>query len=89
MAWTADPEHNKPGRDLGYTRYDKMARRWTVRSNMTPEAIRRALPPSASRAFPAQLKVYCCWLLRQRDLPVVGTGLRGMKGSRGARRREF
>ena len=23
--WTADPEHNKPGRDLGYTRYDKMA----------------------------------------------------------------
>jgi TPP-dependent 2-oxoacid decarboxylase len=22
--WTADPEHNKP-RDLGYTRYDKMA----------------------------------------------------------------
>ena len=23
--WTADPDHNKPGRDLGYTRYDKMA----------------------------------------------------------------
>ena len=23
--WTGDPEHNKPGRDLGYTRYDKMA----------------------------------------------------------------
>ena len=23
--WTADPERNKPGRDLGYTRYDKMA----------------------------------------------------------------
>jgi hypothetical protein len=23
--WTADPNHNKPGRDLGYTRYDKMA----------------------------------------------------------------
>jgi thiamine pyrophosphate-dependent acetolactate synthase large subunit-like protein len=22
---TADPEHNKPGRDLGYTRYDIMA----------------------------------------------------------------
>lgn len=23
--WTADPDGNKPGRDLGYTRYDKMA----------------------------------------------------------------
>ena len=26
--WTADPERNKPGRDLGYTRYDKMAEAW-------------------------------------------------------------
>jgi thiamine pyrophosphate-dependent acetolactate synthase large subunit-like protein len=23
--WTAEPQRNKPGRDLGYTRYDKMA----------------------------------------------------------------
>jgi thiamine pyrophosphate-dependent acetolactate synthase large subunit-like protein len=23
--WTADPQRNKPGRELGYTRYDKMA----------------------------------------------------------------
>jgi thiamine pyrophosphate-dependent acetolactate synthase large subunit-like protein len=23
--WTADPDKNKPGRNLGYTRYDKMA----------------------------------------------------------------
>src|SRR5262245_44468096 len=23
--WTADPQRNKPGRDLGYTRFDKMA----------------------------------------------------------------
>jgi thiamine pyrophosphate-dependent acetolactate synthase large subunit-like protein len=23
--WTADPNRDKPGRDLGYTRYDKMA----------------------------------------------------------------
>ena len=23
--WTADPDHDKPGRDLGYTRYDRMA----------------------------------------------------------------
>jgi hypothetical protein len=32
--WTADPAHNKPGRDLGYTRYDKMARRWAATPNM-------------------------------------------------------
>jgi len=24
-SWTADPEPNKPGRDLGYARYGKMA----------------------------------------------------------------
>ena len=23
--WTADPQNNKPGRNLGYTRFDKMA----------------------------------------------------------------
>ena len=23
--WTADPKHDKPGRELGYTRFDKMA----------------------------------------------------------------
>ena len=23
--WTADPQRNKPGRNLGYTRFDKMA----------------------------------------------------------------
>jgi thiamine pyrophosphate-dependent acetolactate synthase large subunit-like protein len=23
--WTADPDRSKPGRDLGYTRFDKMA----------------------------------------------------------------
>jgi len=23
--WTADPDKSKPGRDLGYTRFDKMA----------------------------------------------------------------
>jgi thiamine pyrophosphate-dependent acetolactate synthase large subunit-like protein len=23
--WTADPNRDKPGRDLGYTRYDRMA----------------------------------------------------------------
>jgi len=32
--WTADPEHNKPSRDLGYTRYDNMAGRWAAPPKM-------------------------------------------------------
>jgi len=38
------PEHNKPGRDLGYTRYDKMARRWAAMPNMS-KSPRRSAPP--------------------------------------------
>ncbi len=43
--WTADPEHNKPGRDLGYTRYDKMAEALGCYAEYVeePEAIRPAL----------------------------------------------
>ena len=43
--WTADPERNKPGRDLGYTRYDKMAEGLGCYSEYVeqPEEIRPAL----------------------------------------------
>jgi thiamine pyrophosphate-dependent acetolactate synthase large subunit-like protein len=43
--WTADPERNKPGRDLGYTRYDKMAEALGCYAEYVeePEAIRPAL----------------------------------------------
>jgi len=43
--WTADPEHNKPGRDLGYTRYDKMAEALGCYAEYVeePEDIRPAL----------------------------------------------
>ena len=43
--WTADPEHDKPGRDLGYTRYDKMAEALGCYAEYVeePEAIRPAL----------------------------------------------
>ncbi|MGH7029321.1 MAG: thiamine pyrophosphate-binding protein [Stellaceae bacterium] len=43
--WTADPEHNKPGRDLGYTRYDKMAEALGCYAEYVeePEGIRPAL----------------------------------------------
>ena len=43
--WTADPERNKPGRDFGYTRYDKMAEALGCYAEYLeePEAIRPAL----------------------------------------------
>ncbi len=43
--WTADPERNKPGRDLGYTRYDKMAEALGCYAEYVeePEEIRPAL----------------------------------------------
>jgi thiamine pyrophosphate-dependent acetolactate synthase large subunit-like protein len=43
--WTADPERNKPGRDLGYTRYDKMAEALGCHAEYVeePEDIRPAL----------------------------------------------
>ena len=43
--WTGDPEHEKPGRDLGYTRYDKMAEALGCYAEYveSPEEIRGAL----------------------------------------------
>jgi thiamine pyrophosphate-dependent acetolactate synthase large subunit-like protein len=43
--WTADPERNKPGRDLGYTRYDKTAEALACYAEYVeePEGIRPAL----------------------------------------------
>jgi thiamine pyrophosphate-dependent acetolactate synthase large subunit-like protein len=43
--WTADPERNKPGRDLGYTRYDIMAQGLGAHGEYVekPEEIRPAL----------------------------------------------
>ena len=43
--WTADPERNKPGRDLGYTRYDIMAQALGAHGEYVekPEDIRPAL----------------------------------------------
>src|SRR5438552_1620556 len=43
--WTADPERNKPGRDLGYTRFDRMAQGLGCHGEYVeqPEDIRPAL----------------------------------------------
>ena len=44
-SWTADPERNKPGRDLGYARYGKMAEALGCHTAYVeePKAIRPAL----------------------------------------------
>jgi acetolactate synthase-1/2/3 large subunit len=48
--WTADPEKTKPGRDLGYTRFDKMAEALGCHGEYveTPDAIRPALERAAA-----------------------------------------
>jgi thiamine pyrophosphate-dependent acetolactate synthase large subunit-like protein len=43
--WSGDPQRSKPGRDLGYTRYDKMVEPFGCHGEHveTPEGIRPAL----------------------------------------------
>jgi hypothetical protein len=50
--WTADPEGNKPGRDLGYTRYDIMAQGLGCYGEYVeqPEDIRPALEARKRRS---------------------------------------
>jgi thiamine pyrophosphate-dependent acetolactate synthase large subunit-like protein len=50
--WTADPEGNKPGRDLGYTRYDIMAQGFGCYGEYVeqPEDIRPALERAQKKA---------------------------------------
>lgn len=47
--WTADPDGNKPGRDLGYTRYDKMAEALGCHAEYVEEP--REIRPALDRAF--------------------------------------
>jgi len=48
--WTADPDQNKPGRNLGYTRFDRMAEALGCHGEFveTPEDIRPALERAAA-----------------------------------------
>jgi thiamine pyrophosphate-dependent acetolactate synthase large subunit-like protein len=48
--WTADPERKKPGRDLGYTRFDKLAEALDCYSEYVerPDDIRPALDRAAA-----------------------------------------
>jgi thiamine pyrophosphate-dependent acetolactate synthase large subunit-like protein len=49
--WTADAKHEKPGRDLGYTRFDKMAEALGCYGEYVerPEHLRAALERAQKR----------------------------------------
>ena len=57
--WTADPEQNKPGRNLGYTRFDKMAQALGCHGEYVekPEDIRPALERAAAAVAKGQTAV--------------------------------
>jgi acetolactate synthase-1/2/3 large subunit len=57
--WTADPQRNKPGRDLGYARYDKMAEAFGAHGEYVekPNEIRPALDRAAASGKPAVVNV--------------------------------
>jgi thiamine pyrophosphate-dependent acetolactate synthase large subunit-like protein len=57
--WTADPERDKPGRELGYTRYDKMAEALGCHGEYVeePSQIRPALERAFAAGGPALVNV--------------------------------
>ncbi len=57
--WTADPQQNKPGRNLGYTRYDKIAQDVGAHAEYVekPDEIRPALERAWTSGKPAVVNV--------------------------------
>ena len=57
--WTADPKQDKPGRNLGYSRYDKMAMDFGAHGEYCekPHEIRPALERAAASGKPAVVNV--------------------------------
>jgi acetolactate synthase-1/2/3 large subunit len=57
--WTADPQRNKPGRNLGFTRYDRVAMDFGAHGEFVEKAheIRRALERAAASGKPAVVNV--------------------------------
>jgi acetolactate synthase-1/2/3 large subunit len=57
--WTADPQQNKPGRNLGYTRYDKVAQDVGAHGEYVekPDDIRPALERAWASGKPAVVNV--------------------------------
>lgn len=67
--WTADPKREKPGRELGYTRFDEMARALGCHGEYVerPEDIRPALDRAAeavAKGQPALVNVVTDWQAR-------------------------
>ena len=67
--WTADPDQEKPGRDLGYTRYDRMAEALGGHGEYVedPDEIRPALERAAAAVAagkPALVNVLTDWKAR-------------------------
>ena len=57
--WTADPQQNKPGRNLGYTRYDKVAQDVGAHGEYVekPDEIRPALERAWASGKPSVVNV--------------------------------
>jgi thiamine pyrophosphate-dependent acetolactate synthase large subunit-like protein len=64
--WTADPTRSKPGRDLGYTAFHKMAESLGCHGELVeaPEAIRPALERAFASGGPAVVNVVTDWKAR-------------------------
>jgi thiamine pyrophosphate-dependent acetolactate synthase large subunit-like protein len=64
--WTADPDRNKPGRDLGYTRFDRMAVALGCHGEHVedPAGIRPALERAFAAGIPAVVNVVTDWRAR-------------------------
>jgi thiamine pyrophosphate-dependent acetolactate synthase large subunit-like protein len=64
--WTADPQRTKPGRDLGYTPFHKMAQALGCYGEQVeePSEIRPALERAAASGCPAVVNVVTDWQAR-------------------------
>lgn len=76
--WTADPERNKPGRDLGYTRFDELAKALGCGGEYVEKAedIRPALERAAkivADGRPALVNVVTDWRARAQTVKFTRT----------------
>jgi acetolactate synthase-1/2/3 large subunit len=64
--WTADPTRSKPGRDLGYTAFHKMAEALGCHGELVeePSGIRPALERAFASGGPALVNVVTDWKAR-------------------------